>query len=193
MLLRSAPLFYLPSLSQGYGRCGRMSKVTALWRRLECRSDVRWTPYIFGCAVEAFTACGNLTQALSVAEMAKTMNIILPDQQLSALIRLCVPHQRFGEAIKLYRYMREHNMNPCDVTYNNLMHTCVQAGDLETAIEILHVSILRHPQCSMLGLHRDMCTSHQRCRGCRFPSSPFPLPSDMLCFVGYDRERHASS
>lgn len=102
-------------------------------------TEVQWSPYIFGCAIDCFVTNGDLERALGVLAKAAGAKILVSDLQYSVLIRACTQRRRLHDALRLYKEMKAHNLQPCDVTYNNLMHLCVVAGDLETAVEILNV------------------------------------------------------
>eukprot|EP01054_Gregarina_sp_Poly1_P008128 Gregarina_sp_Poly_1__8127@NODE_469_length_8155_cov_116_696093_g381_i0_p1_GENE_NODE_469_length_8155_cov_116_696093_g381_i0NODE_469_length_8155_cov_116_696093_g381_i0_p1_ORF_typecomplete_len1774_score267_84PPR_long/PF17177_4/1_7e03PPR_long/PF17177_4/6_1e03PPR_long/PF17177_4/7_6e18PPR_long/PF17177_4/8_3e17PPR_long/PF17177_4/8_6e13PPR_long/PF17177_4/2_7e37PPR_long/PF17177_4/8_9e18PPR_3/PF13812_6/1_1e03PPR_3/PF13812_6/8_5e03PPR_3/PF13812_6/0_0002PPR_3/PF13812_6/0_02PPR_3/PF13812_6/2e09PPR_3/PF13812_6 len=129
--------YALATLVKGYGRCGMIHKASALWDKLEQTPNVEWSQYIFGCAVDCFVTNGNLDKALAVFHKATRLNALLSDSQTTMLIRACTQRRRLQDALKLYRQMREHHLHLCDVTCNNLMHMCVTAGDLDTAMQIL--------------------------------------------------------
>eukprot|EP01054_Gregarina_sp_Poly1_P009925 Gregarina_sp_Poly_1__9924@NODE_651_length_6933_cov_416_219779_g242_i3_p1_GENE_NODE_651_length_6933_cov_416_219779_g242_i3NODE_651_length_6933_cov_416_219779_g242_i3_p1_ORF_typecomplete_len1538_score234_22PPR_long/PF17177_4/2_9e20PPR_long/PF17177_4/4_7e14PPR_long/PF17177_4/3_6e33PPR_long/PF17177_4/4_5e14PPR_3/PF13812_6/1_5e03PPR_3/PF13812_6/0_00032PPR_3/PF13812_6/0_0064PPR_3/PF13812_6/4_3e10PPR_3/PF13812_6/6_5e03PPR_3/PF13812_6/0_069PPR_3/PF13812_6/0_012PPR_3/PF13812_6/6e09PPR_3/PF13812_6/3_6e10P len=129
--------YAMATLIKGYGRCGRLSKAAALLRKLEERSDVRWTSYILNCAVECFTMNGDLTQAFAVAEKARSLHIQFNDLQYSLLIRACCTHQRFADAMRIYQTMADHDLHPCAQTYTHLLQACIQNDDFDSAIRLL--------------------------------------------------------
>lgn len=129
--------YAIATLIKGYGRCGRLSKAAALLKKLEERSDVRWTSYILNCAVECFTMNGDLTQAFAMAEKARALHIQFSDTQYSLLIRACCARQRYTDALRIYQTMTDHDLHPCTQTYMQLLQACIQNDDFDSAIRIL--------------------------------------------------------
>lgn len=128
-----------------------MKKVVDLWTRLSRMKNL--SSYVNGCALDAFVTCGHLDKAYEIFMNASALGLAPPDMQVtfvidsipildlqtSMLIRAFTHSKRLNDALNVYSTMRATGLEPCDVTYNNLMHTCVVSGDVETALSILHV------------------------------------------------------
>lgn len=131
--------YSLATLIKGYGVCGRISKALVLWKKLEDRYTVQWTPYIMSCGLDCFIANDQLNHVLALLEKANTLNIPLTESQTSSVIKLCAQHQRYGDGVSIYKSAINGGIVLPNSTSEILVRGCVEIGDLETAMEILEV------------------------------------------------------
>ncbi|KAH6576893.1 hypothetical protein BASA62_001142 [Batrachochytrium salamandrivorans] len=124
-----------------YAAVGNVEKANALLRKCADKNIAKADLRSFVALIDAYANAGQPMSSIQVLERTVQENIPLNIRLFNHVITGLAKDGKMQEINKVLNLMQERKFLPSTVTYNNIIHGCVVAGDYKRATQIFHEMI----------------------------------------------------